>query len=173
MILPPITDNDLNPEGISPVTGFYLDWSLTEKQRLKQIKPAKAFELDLAIGKLHYEPDFRAIGPDDFDFFSQPGKYRKIEHRMISFTQPSDEVTIWLEAMLPAHYLDGHNLWIFSARADLAFLIDRSVFIAHWNRLLPLAREAAFILPRDESWLLLWEHQGFLTVYRRNPQPLV
>jgi hypothetical protein len=86
---------------------------------------------------------------------------------------PSDEVTIWLEAMLPAHYLDGHNLWIFSARADLAFLIDRSVFIAHWNRLLPLAREAAFILPRDESWLLLWEHQGFLTVYRRNPQPLV
>lgn len=174
MILPPLIEADFISSEAWRDEPVFHPVPEAVRSTLKPLNTTKAMEIDRAIGKFQCEPDFRAIGPEDPDFFSLPGKYRKIEHLHLIYSPspdplPPNYAVPWLEANLPRHPDPEQNQLILSASADLAFQVERSLFISNWHQLCPLAREAAYIIPPDEKWMLLWEHQGYLTFYRRNP----
>ncbi len=169
MILPHIRDTDFIPESMGPDPLVFANLPDPVRSRLNLLNPAKAREIDQAFGKFQYEPDHRAIGSGGSDFFAQPEKYRKIEHLLVIRPLPPDEIKNWLETRLPANDQTRQNQWLVSGRADLSFVVERALFVAHCEQFFQLARDAAFITPPDESWLLIWEYQGFLTLYQCNP----
>src|SRR5690606_21309572 len=93
MILPPINEADLISENAAPAPDVFEGVPDAVHPRLKLLNPSKAREIDQAFTKFQYEPDRRALAPGDFDFFSLPGKYRKIEHLLVIRSQPPDEVS--------------------------------------------------------------------------------
>lgn len=100
-----------------------------------------------------------------FDYFSQGGTYRFVPDFPQFWHDDSDDVTERLSELFGPEEM---KLLIFANRS---FLIASGLFTRYRGWLCcALGGEALFVLPPNESWLLVWDHSGAESgLYRKNP----